>query len=97
MPLLYAFLSLAPFLGKTATPHQAQEVHHALREILNSFKAGIGATTRIIYGGSVKGDNAEELARQADIDGFLVGGASLKAEEFITIFQAPLRAKPAKL
>lgn len=74
--------------GKTASPAQAQEVHHNLRALLDTYKHGIGATTRIIYGGSVKGDNADELAKQPDIDGFLVGGASLKAEEFCTIFRA---------
>lgn len=56
--------------------------------MLDTYKSGIGATTRIIYGGSVKGDNADELAKQADIDGFLVGGASLKADEFAQIFRA---------
>jgi triosephosphate isomerase len=74
--------------GKTASPAQAQEVHKDLRALLDTYKAGIGATTRIIYGGSVKGDNADELAKQPDIDGFLVGGASLKGEEFEKIFQA---------
>jgi len=74
--------------GKTASPAQAQEVHKELRTLLDSYKSGIGATTRLIYGGSVKGDNAAELAQQPDIDGFLVGGASLKADEFITIFRA---------
>jgi triosephosphate isomerase len=81
--------------GKVATPAQAQEVHKSTREWLNSYKSGIGSSTRIIYGGSVKGDNAAELATQPDIDGFLVGGASLKADEFVTIFQA--RSKAAKL
>lgn len=73
---------------QTASPAQAQEVHRELRELLNTYQSGIGATTRLIYGGSVKGDNADELAQQPDIDGFLVGGASLKADEFITIFRA---------
>jgi len=74
--------------GKTATPAQAQDVHRDLRALLDTYKSGIGATTRIIYGGSVKGDNADELAKKEDIDGFLVGGASLKADEFATIFRA---------
>jgi len=75
--------------GKTASPAQAQAVHHDIRAWLNNtVRSGIGGSTRIIYGGSVKGDNADELAKQTDIDGFLVGGASLKAEEFITIFTA---------
>ena len=82
---------LAPsvvFSSKTASPAQAQSVHADLRVLLNQYASGAGATTRIIYGGSVKGDNADELAAQTDIDGFLVGGASLKADEFVQIFRA---------
>ena len=67
--------------GKTATPEQAQEVHRSIREFLG---AG-GEKTRILYGGSVKVANAEALFSQADIDGGLVGGASLDAEEFSAI------------
>jgi len=67
--------------GMTATPDQAQNVHAAIRERLG----GHGAETRIIYGGSVKAANAEELFGQQDIDGGLVGGASLDANEFIKI------------
>lgn len=67
--------------GKTATPQQAQEVHDKLR---NWFKTKIGEPVaekiRIIYGGSVTAANAKELAKEKDIDGFLVGGASLKPE-----------------
>lgn len=74
--------------SKTASPAQAQEVHRDLRVLLDTYKSGIGSSTRIIYGGSVKGDNADELAKQSDIDGFLVGGASLKADEFAQIFRA---------
>ena len=74
--------------SKTASPAQAQSVHADLRVLLNQYASGAGATTRIIYGGSVKGDNADELAAQTDIDGFLVGGASLKADEFVQIFRA---------
>lgn len=74
--------------GKVATPQQAQEVHHAIR---GWFKKHVDAKTsetiRIIYGGSVNGKNCEELAREADIDGFLVGGASLKPE-FIQIINS---------
>jgi len=84
--------------GKTATPAQAQEVHASLRQWLASnVNASVASSVRIIYGGSVKGSNAEELARQTDIDGFLVGGASLKAGEFATICMAPNKAKAAKL
>lgn len=74
--------------GKTATPQQAQEVHAQLRKWLSeNVSAEVANTTRILYGGSVTGANAKELAAQADIDGFLVGGASLKPE-FIDICNA---------
>lgn len=67
--------------GKVATPQQAQEVHDMLRQWLaKNVGAEVAATTRIIYGGSVKPKNANELAAQPDIDGFLVGGASLKPD-----------------
>ncbi|XP_055336543.1 triosephosphate isomerase-like [Paramacrobiotus metropolitanus] len=70
--------------GKTATPEQAQEVHAKLREWLKSnFKQNL----RIIYGGSVTGKNCKDLAGQKDVDGFLVGGASLKPE-FVEIINA---------
>jgi len=71
--------------GKTATPEQAQEVHCQIRDHLANSDAAIAKDIRIIYGGSVNSANAEELFCQADIDGGLVGGASLKAEEFISI------------
>jgi triosephosphate isomerase len=65
--------------GKTASPQQAQEVHAAIRNWLRAkVSAEASATTRIIYGGSVTDKNAQELISQADIDGFLVGGAALK-------------------
>lgn len=67
--------------GMTATPEQAQEVHRAIRESLGSA----GLETRILYGGSVKAANARELFSQPDIDGGLIGGASLIAEEFAAI------------
>ncbi len=74
--------------GKTASPEQAQEVHKVLREWLaKEVSAEVAASTRIIYGGSVTGANCKELAKQADIDGFLVGGASLKPE-FVDIINA---------
>jgi len=67
--------------GKTATPEQAQEVHAEIRKWLSAnVSADVAQKTRIIYGGSVKGSNAKELAKKPDIDGFLVGGASLKPE-----------------
>ncbi|KAB0799935.1 hypothetical protein PPYR_07815 [Photinus pyralis] len=74
--------------GKTATPAQAQEVHKALRGWLSSnVSAQVGETVSIQYGGSVTAANCKELASQPDIDGFLVGGASLKPE-FVNIVNA---------
>lgn len=70
--------------GKTATPEQAQEVHQFIRQQLGEA----GAATQILYGGSVKAANAAELFAQDDIDGALVGGASLEADEFIQICRA---------
>ncbi len=71
--------------GKVATPEQAQEVHLALRRWLHdNVNEQVAKSTRIIYGGSVTGSNSKDLAKQGDIDGFLVGGASLKPE-FIDI------------
>ncbi|MFZ5659538.1 MAG: triose-phosphate isomerase [Pseudomonadota bacterium] len=74
--------------GLTATPAQAQEVHAFLRRQLAAFDEAAAQCTRILYGGSVKADNAAELFAQADIDGGLVGGASLNAEEFLKICAA---------
>ncbi|XP_041887248.1 triosephosphate isomerase [Corvus kubaryi] len=74
--------------GKTATPQQAQEVHEKLRGWLKSHVSdAVAQSTRIIYGGSVTGSNCKELASQRDVDGFLVGGASLKPE-FVDIINA---------
>jgi len=74
--------------GKTATPAQAQEVHHDLRNWLKEHvSADVAAKTRIIYGGSVTAGTAAELGSQPDIDGFLVGGASLKPD-FVQIINA---------
>jgi len=74
--------------GKTATPQQAQEVHAALRKwLVDNVSADVSASLRIQYGGSVTAANAKELASQPDIDGFLVGGASLKPE-FVQIVNA---------
>lgn len=74
--------------GKVATPAQAQEVHKALRSWLAAnVSAEVAEATRIIYGGSVKPKNSDELAGQPDIDGFLVGGASLKPD-FIAVIDS---------
>jgi triosephosphate isomerase len=74
--------------GKTATPQQAQEVHHFIRSRLTAKDKTVAENTRILYGGSMKGSNAKELLAQVDIDGGLIGGASLQAEEFLTICRA---------
>ncbi len=74
--------------GRTATPGQAQEVHAMIRERIALADAGVAAEVRILYGGSVKGSNARELFAMPDIDGGLVGGASLKADEFAQICAA---------
>jgi triosephosphate isomerase len=71
--------------GAVATPQQAQEVHAMIRERVRSRNAEISTSMRVLYGGSVKPDNAADLLRQPDIDGALVGGASLKADSFAGI------------
>ncbi|MBP6687605.1 MAG: triose-phosphate isomerase [Lacibacter sp.] len=75
--------------GKTATSEQAQEMHAHLRSVLAAqYGADIANEISILYGGSVKGSNAKEIFGQPDVDGGLVGGASLKADEFVQIIQA---------
>jgi triosephosphate isomerase len=74
--------------GKTASPEQAQEVHALIRALIGAHDVTIAAGLRILYGGSMKGANAQELLAQQDIDGGLVGGASLDASEFLKIYQA---------
>lgn len=82
--------------GKVASPQQAQEVHVAVREWLSkNVSAEVASQTRIIYGGSVNGGNCLELAKQEDIDGFLVGGASLKGPEFASICNSVTAKKVA--
>jgi triosephosphate isomerase len=74
--------------GKTATPEQAQEVHQFIRGLLAKlYDENVAQTIRIQYGGSVKPDNSAELMSQPDIDGALVGGASLKADSFIDLIK----------
>jgi triosephosphate isomerase len=74
--------------GKTATPRQAQEVHEFIRERCSSlFDKGVANRVRILYGGSVKPDNVDSLMAQSDIDGLLVGGASLEVASFKRIVQ----------
>ena len=75
--------------GKTASPEQAQEMHKFIRKaIAENYNESVAENTSILYGGSVKPANAKELFSQADIDGGLVGGASLKAESFTKIIEA---------
>lgn len=74
--------------GKTATSAQAQEVHEAIRARIAAADAGIAAGLQILYGGSVKPQNAAELFAQADIDGGLIGGAALVVDDFLAICRA---------
>lgn len=77
--------------GVTASPHQAQEVHAAIRTYLAGLDGVVAEEARILYGGSVKPGNAAELFAQPDIDGGLVGGAALVADDFLAICQAANR------
>jgi triosephosphate isomerase len=79
--------------GMTATPEQAQDVHRHIRERLAAQNADIAAGVQILYGGSMKGDNAAGLLAQPDIDGGLIGGASLKAGDFLAIAEAAASIK----
>lgn len=74
--------------GLTATPEQAQDMHECIRDCLNGIEGVDAPATRVLYGGSVKADNAGQLFAQPDIDGALVGGAALKAADFLAITNA---------
>ena len=74
--------------GKTATPEMAQEVHKFIRDMLSALNAGVAGNLRLLYGGSMNAGNAESLIGMADIDGGLIGGASLQAESFLAICKA---------
>jgi triosephosphate isomerase len=74
--------------GKTATPDQAQEVHAFIRGKLSGLDQAVADKVQILYGGSVKGSNADELFAMQDIDGGLIGGASLNADDFLAICKA---------
>ncbi len=74
--------------GRTATSGQAQEVHAFIRAKLAELDPALANKVRILYGGSVKGSNAAELLAMPDIDGGLVGGASLDAKDFLAIAKA---------
>jgi triosephosphate isomerase (TIM) len=77
--------------GKTATAAQAQEVHAAIRKLLRELASSVADQIRVQYGGSVKPENAAELMAQPDVDGALVGGASLKASDFVAIVKGAIR------
>ncbi|MFY9241856.1 MAG: triose-phosphate isomerase [Polaribacter sp.] len=75
--------------GETASPEQAQEMHYFIRNaIAKKYNKELAANVSILYGGSVKPSNAEEIFSQADVDGGLIGGASLKANDFTAIIKA---------
>ena len=74
--------------GMTATPEQAQDVHRHIRERLAAHDGAVADGVQILYGGSMKGENAAGLLAQPDIDGGLIGGASLKAGDFLAIAEA---------
>jgi len=75
--------------GETASPDQAQEMHAFIRTLLrNNIGEAIAENTSILYGGSVKADNAREIFSKPDVDGGLIGGASLKADDFLSIVNA---------
>ena len=78
----------SPLTLLTATPEQAQEVHAFIRGMIAQEDVTMADSIRILYGGSVKAANARELFAMTDIDGGLVGGASLKAQEFLQIIEA---------
>ncbi|EFC50353.1 predicted protein [Naegleria gruberi] len=79
--------------GKTASPQQAQEAHKVLRDWLaDNVNSEVAQKVRIIYGGSVNSANSDELIKQPDIDGFLVGGASLKSKDFLSIVNSGLKS-----
>ena len=75
--------------GETASPEQAQEMHAFIRSLLEKkYGADTAENTSILYGGSVKPNNAKEIFSKPDVDGGLIGGASLKAEDFVSIVSA---------
>ncbi|WP_022950813.1 triose-phosphate isomerase [Leucothrix mucor] len=74
--------------GRTATPEQAQDVHAAIRALLATYDKAIADTVQIVYGGSMNPGNAAELLAMSDIDGGLIGGASLNADDFLAICRA---------
>jgi len=77
--------------GMTASPEQAQDVHRHIRARLAQGNASLASRVQILYGGSMKGENAAGLLSMPDIDGGLIGGASLKANDFLAIAKAAAR------
>lgn len=77
--------------GLTATPEQAQKVHKHIRSVLGAMNEDVAGRIQILYGGSVKGDNAAGLLSMPDIDGGLIGGASLNAADFLAIADAAVK------
>ncbi|MBP3302306.1 MAG: triose-phosphate isomerase [Opitutales bacterium] len=82
--------------GKTATPEQAQEVHAFIRKTLTEILGTVSANIRILYGGSMKPSNADELLAKPDIDGGLIGGAALVANDFLALVNSGVKAQAAK-
>ncbi len=82
--------------GKNATPGEAEEVHSLIREILSKIFIGIADKMRILYGGSVTGDNIAEFMAREGIDGALVGGASLKVDAFAQIVEETARVRSGR-
>ena len=74
--------------GKTASPEQAQEVHGWIRAALRELDSAMADDMTILYGGSVKASNAQEIFAKPDVDGGLIGGAALVAEDFLTIYRS---------
>jgi len=74
--------------GLTATPDQAQDVHKHIRDVLAAKNEDVAGVVQILYGGSMKGENAAGLLSMPDIDGGLIGGASLNAADFLAIAEA---------
>ncbi len=83
--------------GKTATPEQAQEVHAFIRKELIGLLGQVGNAIRILYGGSMKPANADELLAKPDIDGGLIGGAALVAKDFLAIIESGVKAQANKI
>src|SRR5262249_34452878 len=79
--------------GRNATAEQAQQAHAHLRSQLRNLQSSHADGVRILYGGSMKPDNAQAIMTQPDVDGGLIGGASLKADSFVGIIRATLAAK----